>query len=265
MSESAKTLVIRITRKFRFIAAVFALLLLIIFWLAAYTGYLIGMDEAVVAKAENIELKTDLAASIDSERNARQRATRAEKTAEIDRLAAERVRQELLTYRKEVADLEADLAFYRRLMAPDELEKGLGLYAFKVSLDQQTDQYRYSAVVTQAGGKNQVIKGSVAIYLLAREITNPVADPVTDPEQQAEAEPEAEQAPIQRIAISDLPDFAGSSPAKLRFRFFQTVEGAFKLPENLSPVSIAIEIKSTGKSAQQLEKTFPWHQLIGER
>ena len=261
MSEYAKTLVIRITRKFRFIAALFALLLLIIFWLAAYTGYLIGMDEAVVAKAENIELKTDLAASIDSERNARQRATRAQKTAEIDRLAAERVRQELLTYRKEVADLEADLAFYRRLMAPDELEKGLGLYAFKVSLDQQTDQYRYSAVVTQAGGKNQVIKGSVAIYLLAREITKPV----TDPQQQAEAEPEAEQAPLQRIAISDLPEFAGSSPAKLRFRFFQTVEGAFKLPENLSPVSIAIEIKSTGKAAQQLEKTFQWHQLIGER
>lgn len=273
---TSKTLVLRVTRRLKTLLFAAAVLMLALFWLSAYSGYLIGMGDAAKARAKNSELEADLLVSINSERNARQRATRAEKTAEIDRLAAEKVRQALLAYRREVADLQTDLEFYRRLMAPDELDKGLGLYDFKLTFDSEAKQYRYTAMVTQAGEQNQVVRGQLSIYLLARPIVDLADDLAGDlwgdapggdlPENdRANADAVLGESELQRISVADLPAFSGDNPAKLRFRFFQNVEGVFKLPDNLSPVSMVVEVKAAGKSPQQLVTTHQWHQLIGER
>lgn len=264
--SKGRTIVLRLTPKLRLAAICTIVFLLGIFWLSAYVGYLIGIGDAVTAKAQNVEMSDELISLRESQRKAQQRAVRAEKSAEIDRLAAEDVRQALLAYRNEVADLESDVEFYRRLMAPDELDKGLSLYAFKLSFDNQTQRYQYSALVTQAGGKNQVIKGNLAITLLAQQGSSVSADlAVTDNEDNAADSDKlvTDTVKLQSMSLADLPDYAGSLPAKLRFRFFQTIEGSFKLPDDITPVSVVVAVKSTGKSAQQIEKTFNWQDLMG--
>ena len=99
--------------------------------------------------------------------------------------------------------------------------------------------------MTQAGGKNKLFKGKLSIRLMVES-----------------KDPSAKDT-IQTFALSDLPGFTGELPAKLRFRFFQTIEGAFKLPDNLTPVSMVVELESTAKAAQKINKTFNWQDLLG--
>lgn len=237
-------------------AALAIVLVLALVVAGAYGGYHIGLGEAGPALKKNKRLANDIIELREAARAAQQRAVRAEKTAEIDRLAAESVRQEWLAHRHEVAELENDVDFYRRLMAPDELDKGLAIYAFKLSLDEQTGHYEYSALVTQAGGQNRVVKGSLSISLLVEYVE--VNDSGSD-SGAADAIP-ARQA---LLSLKSLPEFEGKLPAKLRFRFFQTIEGSFKLPEQGTPVSMVIALESAGKKPQQLEKTFNWQELSG--
>lgn len=223
-------------------AIVFSLALLIVGGLFIYNT---GMANGLQAVAQNKLITAELAELQTGFRDEQQRAVNAEKSAEIDRLAAEEVRKELLGYRNELAELQSSVDFYRGLMAPDELEKGLGLHGFHVSFDKRSRSYQYKALVTQAGGKNKLFKGRLSIRLMVES-----------------NDASAEEA-IQVLALSDLPGFTGELPAKLRFRFFQTIEGAFKLPDNLTPVSMVVELESTAKAAKKINKTFNWQDLLG--
>jgi hypothetical protein len=243
--NNTRTIVFRLNRskKIAFVCAiVFSLVLLI---LVGYFIHSVGMADGRQAVEQNKLIAVELAELQTVLRDEQQRAVTAEKSAEIDRLAAEAVRKELLGYRHELAELQSSVDFYRGLMAPEELDKGLGLYGFHVTYNKRTNSYEYKALVTQAGAKNRLLKGTFSIRLMV------------------ESSDSSSKNAIKAYALSDLPSFVGELPAKLRFRFFQAIEGSFKLPDNLTPVSMAVELESTGKAAQKINKTFNWHDLLG--
>lgn len=240
----------------RFTPLVKATLFLAVLCFAAFLilaygfGRQAGMEEeqGYVQLVERLEIqKNALEIAVSKQRR---RAVKAETTANIDRLAAEEVRQSLLTYRREVSDLQADVEFYRRLMAPEEVNKGLDLYSFKLSFDRVSKLYRYSALVTNSTSQNPVVKGTLGLQLRGTELL---------------ASAESEGAAVAKLLdIEDSPEFNGRLPAQLRFRFFQKVEGAFKLPEGLTPDSILVTINSNAKQAKHLERQFQWSSLLSQ-
>ena len=237
-----RSIVLRLDRskKIMFVCGiVFSLVLLS---MGGYAIYHKGLAEGEQAIAQNKLISQELADLQVAFRSEQQRAVNAEKSAEIDRLAAEEVRRALLTYRNDLAELQSNVEFYRSLMAPDELEKGLGLYGFNLSYDQKAGTYQYKVLVTQAGNLNRLLKGEMSIRLMAES-----------------------NGSIKEYELSAMPSFTGLMPAKLRFRFFQTIEGSFKLPDDLTPVSMVVELESTGKAAQKINKTFNWQKLLGAR
>ena len=237
-----RSIVLRLDRskKIMFVCGiVFSLVLLS---MGGYAIYHKGLAEGEQAIAKNKLISQELADLQVAFRSEQQRAVNAEKSAEIDRLAAEEVRRALLTYRNDLAELQSNVEFYRSLMAPDELEKGLGLYGFNLSYDQKAGTYQYKVLVTQAGNLNRLLKGEMSIRLMAES-----------------------NGSLKGYKLSNLPAFSGLMPAKLRFRFFQTIEGSFKLPDDLTPVSMVVELESTGKAAQKINKTFNWQELLGAR
>ncbi|MGB2272239.1 MAG: DUF6776 family protein, partial [Pseudomonadales bacterium] len=127
--------------------------------LGGYWVYSIGLADGKQAIAQYASMTKELAGLERELRSEQQRAVSAEKSAEIDRMAAEEVRETLLEYRNELAELQSNITFYRRLMAPDELDKGLGLHAFGLSYNEKTASYHYSGLVTQAGDQNKLLKG----------------------------------------------------------------------------------------------------------
>ena len=237
-----RNIVFRLDRSKKIVFACTIIFFLCLLLLVGFLIYDKGLAEGKQAIAQNKLISADLVALKQALRAEQQRAVSAEKSAEIDRLAAEEVRVELLSHRNELAELQSNIEFYRSLMAPDEQEKGLGLYGFTLTYDQRSNTYQYKALVTQAGNQNRLLKGTISIRLMAE--SNDL---------------------IKGYVLSALPAFKGTLPAKLRFRFFQTIEGSFKLPDDLTPVSMAVELESTGKAAQKINKTFNWQELLGAR
>jgi hypothetical protein len=243
--NSTRTIVFRLNPKKKIAIVCGIVFLLALLMAGSNFIYNTGMGDGRQAIVQNELITAELAELQSVFRDEQQRAVNAEKSAEIDRMAAEEVRKELLGYRNELAELQSSVDFYRGLMAPDELEKGLGLHGFHVSFNKRSNSYQYKALVTQAGGKNKLFKGKLSIRLMV------------------ESNDSSAKGAIQVLALSDLPGFTGELPAKLRFRFFQTIEGAFKLPDNLTPVSMVVELESTAKAAQKINKTFNWQDLLG--
>ena len=235
-----QSFVLRLTAYNIFRVILLIALMLLMIAIGFYWSYRMGLAESHRLVAENASLNDAVAQLQIDLAQARQRAVSADKAAEIARLANEEVRLSLLTYGQEIADLEADIAFYRGLMAPDELAIGLAIHDFYLSYEDDTDFYHYTAILTQSTNKHSLLKGSVMMELLV-------------------------QGPhgIDRIAFSDLPGFTGSMPERLRFRFFQRIQGQFKLPQELQPVSIVLSAETSSKKPQKVSRSFQWQALLG--
>ncbi|MGB5326063.1 MAG: DUF6776 family protein, partial [Pseudomonadales bacterium] len=214
-------------------------LVLVLLFAAFYWGRQSGLGAAGDLHQRNKDLARQVNQQTIALREARGDNVRLAKAAEIDRLAAEDVRSELLTYRQEVADLQRDVDFFRGLMAPDEIERGLRLHSFEVDHDRAKNRYSYKAIITNAGGRGDVIKGLLKFSLVA-----------------ASAEGNRE------FLLSELPEFQGSMPVRLRFRFFQNIQGSFKLPENYQPVSINASANVRNEAGANFKMSYRWGNLV---
>lgn len=233
-----KTFVFRVNRQFkaRLLLAVLALLVCLagIF----YLGRLNGLGSSVELLQRNRELLEQVDSQKKAISNDRREIVRLQKAAEVDRLAAEVVRQDVLTYRQEAADLQRDVEFYRGLMAPDELQRGLRLHSFEIAPAALAGQYTFRAVMTNIGGNGNVVKGGLQIAMAVTV-----------------------EGQLKELLLSELPDYQGVMPIKLRFRFFQNIEGAFKLPANYQPVSITVSSDIKDAAGETFQASYNWAEL----
>ena len=114
------------------------------------------------------------------------------------------------------------------------------MHSVELFHDAIADHYTYKAVVTNAGGGNSVIKGSLTLLLR-----------MTDGKEEKD------------VLLSELPEFEGEVPQKLRFRFFQNITGGFKLPADLQPVSMLINAQISGQS-QPYRASYRWQDIVGQ-
>jgi hypothetical protein len=233
-----RSIVIRLTPKRRLLLLSLGILWLALLGLTFYLGTAVARDDDARLRERNRKLVSESNQLRINNRSLEDRAVNAEKAAEIDSLAAESVRQELLSFRRTIAQLHKDLAFYRSLMAPDELATGFNVHELVLHYDELSNTYTYRAIVTNAGGKGNVIQGNLSVTLHLMQDGQPVSLPL-------------EQAV----------EFEGESPIKLRFRFFQTIAGSFKLAEATQPVSVALEARLKNSKAPRVY-SYNWDDIV---
>ncbi len=102
--------------------------------------------------------------------------------------------------------LKEDLGFLRNIMSSGATPEGLGIANLKVEQDGPPGEYRYRMLLTQGGQRKQDFKGR--IQLLARV---------------------ANQGALATLTFPDAS--AGESAGVVEFRFYQKVEGRFRIPE----------------------------------
>ena len=208
-----RSLVVRLTPRLKGWLLALSLLSLLSLLLLYRLGFSRGLDDAVQQVEENHVLR-------------QQRIT---------------LQHELLAQRHELTALQSDVGFYRGLMAPDELRRGLGVHDFNWWYEADSDRHHYRFLATHADGKNALIKGVASLALSYQQ------DGVE-----------------RRQSLGKLPQFDGDSPAKLRFRFFQKIAGSFKLPKDSTPVSMHLELKIKGRGSPRFEQRFVWRESMSE-
>jgi hypothetical protein len=164
-----------------------------------------------------------------------QKLADAEISSQVDSDSVVIVREALLSLEQDLADQRQELTFYKGMMAPSELEKGLTIGEWDVSRQEGTSRYDFRLVMQQLAAVHRLTKGRVSISI--EGIKN---------------------GGLVKLPISELSPQMDSVSLKLRFKYFQNIEGELELPEGFEPRSVVVDARSSGKKPEQRQKTFDW-------
>jgi cell division protein FtsB len=201
------------------------------FWYGQYQGQTVRVE----AVTERDRLKAKLAAQTKEVNQLRQQVANLSLGAEVDRQASEGVRHEVLRLKSEIAVLKQDISFYRGLMLPAGNDRGLTIGSLNVISTGVSRQYEYKLVVQQLAARHSVLNGTLQFNIVGRQ---------------------GEQ--LVTLPLKDVSDNVTTENIKLRFKYFQTLEGRINLPESFEPEKIELIAKSSGNTPKVVEKTFGW-------
>ena len=155
---------------------------------------------------------------------------------EVDRRALEMVRRDMADQKQRIADLEENLRFYKGLMAPEEVARGLSLRAIELVAQQEPRRYAYRIVVQQEARKHELLKGKLAVevvgVLAGQEVNYPLVG---------------------------LSDELTEELLVLSFRYFQAIQGYMTLPEGFVPTDVRVVASVSSPQKIEAREQYPWH------
>jgi len=138
----------------------------------------------------------------------------------------------------ELAFINNKLYFYEGVLAPENEITGVKVHSFEITKDKLTDRWNYELVLMQAQKGRRLLNGRFEIVISVFE---------------------GEE--LKQIALSELNE-TGSFDFK--FKYFQTIQGSFSLPREMSVDEIILKLGVEGNrwhKAQNLEKRYDWRVL----
>ena len=209
-------------------------------------GYWAGVQhgtDSEIARLGQVEVERDrLEASATELRKqyqaARQQQISLERGRAIDEQALNQAQQSIVALETRNAQLRSDLRFYKKIMAPASLARGLQID--RLSIDENSEGgFDFRLVLTQVGNNKRYQSGMVAVNLLGQSGESAEVIPLRDVSPQ----------------IDDL-------GVKFRFRYFQDINGSLTLPDGFEPLKVQVVAQPAGKETVQAKRTFLWNKLV---
>lgn len=197
-----------------------------------------GFQRDQMTSGQVAELRAELSDSRDTVSELRQRVAVLERGSEVDREAAERVRQSNRELSDEIAGLEQEVTLYRSIMAPDQEGEGLVIDEIEVqSLGE--NRFRFMMILTHAASDGSWLEGSVGINIIGEN-----------------AQGEREVYPLM-----DVSDDIDRVDIRLRYRYFQEIAGEMEFPQGFEPQQVRIVAQVTGNRAATRDVELDWDEL----
>lgn len=198
---------------------------------AAFGGYWMGTAKA--------ELDTTYVASLEAMRQAdasrisrlQEELVAAGLNRDVDAQTAQELRETIKSLRDQIGDVTEEVTFYKSLMAPSSLVRGLQIAEFEIQPTPEDNQFVFHLLLTQVEARRDWIQGNVE--LTVRGSGEQVLS-------------------FTEIAEED------TYPLSFRFRYFQDLSGVITLPEEFEPESVQITARRRGANADDLTRTFAW-------
>lgn len=154
----------------------------------------------------------------------------------MDQRANEEVQSTIRTLRERVAQLEQDIVYYRQVVSEETEDTGLIVGALDIGATVQPDRYRYKLVMRQEDADGDTfLTGHVNFNLVGRLNDEQVIYPLRE--------------------ISEDED---QLDIRLRFKYFQNIEGELALPDGFQPDRIQIAAISTEPVEKTINQDFTW-------
>ena len=150
---------------------------------------------------------------------------------EVEKKAAKQSQEEMVLLREELFQLQKELNFYQKVLAPELMPDGLAIEQFSVEQDKGQNRFKFQFVVVQTDSKKRNAKGYLQLTIIGYKDG--------------------------KRTTFDLAELAQLEKNDLRFSFhyFQYFEGEFKLPEDFVPADIEIKVVQP-KTKWQSYKAF---------
>ena len=215
-------------------AAIAAVLALLVFVGLQWGGHLIYDDYSA------LQQQRDHLQAVLSERDAelstqRQQLVNLQVGSKVDRKSVEEIRLTVAELQQRIAELTEENTFYKGLMAPSEREQGLSIRDWTVFPQAEGNRYHYKLVVQQVVRKHALLKGHVTVDLVG----------VVDGTEK-------------RLPLAKISEQAETERLKLRFKYFQTIEGELQLPAGFRPQRVEVVAQASAPKYARVDKQFVW-------
>lgn len=169
---------------------------------------------------------------------------------QVDREASQALKETIRELKDQVAKLTEEVTFYKSLMAPSALERGIQVADFELTALETSGRYRFHLLLTQVETRRDWVQGDVSMEIRGRGAGGEGSDSTAGSDS---ATGTAEQV----LRLTEIAE-EGTYPLKFRFRYFQDLTGTIRLPEGFTPERVVIRAGRRGASAEAAEKTFDW-------
>lgn len=159
----------------------------------------------------------------------------------VERLANEKAQAFIADIEQSHVELKKELAFYEKIMAPENEVDGIVLDSFTVSKTKSTNRFRYNAVVIQQQKSKRYAKGYVDMVIEGSLDNKP-----------------------KKLLLSDI-SLSTQKDRSFSFKYFQRVENEFTLPENFKPEKVLVRVvlpKGKWQKFNQLNKNYRWSEIF---
>lgn len=129
------------------------------------------------------------------------------------------------------------LYFYQRVVSPELLTHGVQVYSFSIEKSIEDDLWHYELVLMQSQKRRPLLSGKFTLSFTYQE---------------------GDQ--LKQMTLAELNKNAHST---FKFRYFQTLDGEFKLPVGLTVEEVILNLK-VSTSKQKLELHYDWNSLIAD-
>ena len=188
-------------------------------------------DSNAAVEVEQLQKRLD--AQEEELAQVRPRLAQAERQTQIDRAAAADLAKQVKALSFENAALKEDLAFFQSLMAtPGAREDGISVNRFRVQPDVVAGEYRYRMLLVQAGQRPREFQGSLQFVLDVQQEGHKIV-----------------------LMLPPEPHDAGRE-YQLNFKFFQRVEGTFKLTPGSVLKGMQVRVFENGARTPKLTQTL---------
>ena len=141
-----------------------AVALVVVFVCAsAFGGYWLGWRDAEVDRSANAALSGELAEARDAVDALRRQLVDEKLRADVQRDAANVLRQDITQNHSELVALKEEVTFYKNLMAPGELAEGLKVAELELTAAGAAGIYDYDLLLTQVALRRSYISGDLRI------------------------------------------------------------------------------------------------------
>lgn len=198
--------------------------------LAAGAGVLWGVSAAEDQIRENAELLEKVQKLSTDSSELRSRVTDGELTIETQKATSVALRDELTQLYKVNANLETELGFFRKIMAPGEMPEGVRIEHLNVEA-LGGDEWIVRVTLIQVAERHRIVAGDVLFSLIDSNDGSQIQWPGID-------------------------GGSGVATHEYRFRYFQMVEQPVALPPDVQPKAVQVTVR--GKKGVIAETEFAW-------
>ena len=200
-----------------------------------WTTYDYGMELAGFRQSEaaraHAKLKEEISKRDTENAELRSQVTAAERQMQIERAAFGDVSKQVKTLAEENAALREDLAFFQSLMTVSGKEGALSVNRFRVQPEALPGEYRYRLLLVQTGQRVKEFQGKLQFVL------------------------NLQQGDRKFVLTLPAEGDKDSKEYEVNFKFFQRVEGTFKVAPEAVVKSLQIRVFENGSIAPKLLQT----------
>ena len=159
----------------------------------------------------------------------------------IEQLANDNAKNFIKELEQNTVDLKTELAFFEKIMAPENEIDGIVLDDFKVRFTNSERRFLFESIVIQQQKSKRYAKGYIELEIVGS------------------LNSESQKLPLSDISTLQQKDLSFS------FKFFQHIEGYFTLPEGFIPEKVLVSVvlpKGRWQKFKQLNKSFLWSEVV---